>query len=102
MTFVPLITARPLPPMTATMVSGSPFGSESLASTGIVTATCRVVVAVSSRAMGGRLLTIVVTGGVRLFVGFGSDVGLSTLATFVTVPRMGAVTVSVKFVLVAG
>ena len=46
-------------------------------------------------------VTVVVTGGVILFVGLGSLVGVPTVATFVRlVPLAGAVTVSVRFVLV--
>ena len=43
-------------------------------------------------------VTVVVTGGVVLFVGFGSFVGGPTLAMFVTEPVAGAVTVTVRFV----
>src|SRR6185312_2649336 len=44
-------------------------------------------------------VTPVVTGGVTLFVGFGSPVGDTTPATFVSVvPATGAVTVKVRFV----
>jgi hypothetical protein len=43
-------------------------------------------------------VTLVVTGGVTLFVGFGSPVGVLTLAVFVNVPLAGAVTVTVTFV----
>ena len=41
---------------------------------------------------------VVITGGVTLFVGFGSLVGPPTLATFVNPPPAGALTVKVKFV----
>ena len=43
-------------------------------------------------------ITVVVTGGVTLFVGTGSPVGVPTLAMFVNVPLAGEVTVTVKFV----
>ena len=43
-------------------------------------------------------ITVVVTGGVTLFVGTGSPVGEPTLAMFVNVPLAGEVTVTVKFV----
>jgi hypothetical protein len=39
--------------------------------------------------------TAVITGGVTLFVGFGSPVGDPALATFVNVPLAGALTVNV-------
>jgi len=42
---------------------------------------------------------VLVTGGVMLFVEFGSVVGLPTLAAFVMPPLTGAVTVSVRLVL---
>ncbi len=46
-------------------------------------------------------LTAVMTGGVLLFVGFGSRFGLAPLAVFVRLaPSAGAVTVMVRFVLV--
>ena len=45
-------------------------------------------------------VTVVNTGGVRLFAGFGSAVGLPTLAVLVRVaPLAGAVTVRVRLVL---
>ena len=40
-------------------------------------------------------VTVVVTGGVTLFVGIGSPVGEPTLAKFVSEPEAGAVTVTV-------
>ena len=40
-------------------------------------------------------VTVVVTGGVTLFVGVGSGVGEPTLAKFVNVPLAGGVTVTV-------
>ena len=40
-------------------------------------------------------VTVVMTGGVTLFVGLGSPVGVLTLATFVSEPEAGAVTVTV-------
>ena len=43
-------------------------------------------------------VTAVTTGGVTLFVGFGSGVGLPPLAMFVTVPREIEITVNVRFV----
>ena len=43
-------------------------------------------------------VTVVVTGGVTLFVGVGSGVGEPTLAKFVSVPLAGAVTDTVRFV----
>ena len=43
-------------------------------------------------------VTVVVTGGVMLFVGTGSGVGEPTLAKFVSEPVAGAVTVTVRFV----
>ena len=41
-------------------------------------------------------VTLVITGGVVLLVGLGSPVGLFTLATLVSVPLAGALTVTVK------
>ena len=43
-------------------------------------------------------VTVVVTGGVTLFVGTGSGVGEPTLAKFVSEPVAGEVTVTVIFV----
>ena len=40
-------------------------------------------------------VTVVTTGGVRLFVRLGSPVGAFTVATFVRLPEAGAVTVTV-------
>ena len=40
-------------------------------------------------------VTVVMTGGVVLFVGVGSSVGVPTLAEFVSEPLAGAVTVTV-------
>ena len=44
-------------------------------------------------------VTPVTTGGVTLFVRFGSGVGELTLAVFVNVPPAGAVTIKFKFVI---
>jgi hypothetical protein len=44
-------------------------------------------------------VTVVVTGGLVLFVGFGSPVGELTVAMFVIAPLAGAVTFKVKFVI---
>ena len=41
-------------------------------------------------------VTVVVTGGLVLFVEFGSPVGELTIAVFVIVPLAGAVTVKIK------
>ena len=43
-------------------------------------------------------VTVVVTGGVTLFVGVGSGVGEPPLAKFVSEPDVGAVTVNVTLV----
>lgn len=43
-------------------------------------------------------VTPVTTGGVTLFVGTGSPVGVFTLATFVKLPLTGAVTIRVRLV----
>jgi hypothetical protein len=43
-------------------------------------------------------VTVVTTGGVTLFVRFGSGVGEVTLAVLVNVPLAGAVTIRMKFV----
>jgi hypothetical protein len=43
-------------------------------------------------------VTLVVTGGVTLFVPFGSPVGEPTLAVLVSVPLAGVVTVNVRLV----
>ena len=42
-----------------------------------------------------EFVTVVMTGGVTLFVGFGSPVGVLTIATLVNEPEAGAVTVTV-------
>ena len=42
---------------------------------------------------------MVMTGGVRLFVGVGSNVGVPTLATFVSEPLAGAVTVTLTLLI---
>src|SRR5947209_1929375 len=99
MTFVPLTLAAPLVVLTLINVSGSPFGSLSLLNTATVTATFFVVLAASSTATGGKLLTIVVTGGVVLLTVFVSSVLLPALATLVMLPRNGAVTTTIRFVL---
>ena len=44
-------------------------------------------------------VTVVVTGGVTLFVGVGSGVGEPTLAKFVNVPLAGGVTVTVTLLI---
>src|SRR5271154_3559779 len=41
-------------------------------------------------------ITVVVTGGLVLFVGFGSPVGELTTAVFVSEPLTGAVTITVR------
>src|SRR5437660_375035 len=99
MTFVPLTLAEPFVVLTVMRVRGSPFGSLSLLNTATVTATFFAVLAASSTATGGKLLTIVVTGGVVLLRVFVSSVLLPTLATLVMLPRNGAVTTTVRFVL---
>ena len=43
-------------------------------------------------------VTVVVTGGLVLFVRFGSPVGEFTMAVLVNAPLAGAVTIKVKFV----
>src|SRR5438270_291009 len=48
--------------------------------------------------MGGMLVTLVVTGGLVLLVLFGSVVGELTLATLVSEPLAGAVTIKVRLV----
>jgi hypothetical protein len=54
----------------------------------------------SGFASGGKFVTSVTTGGVMLFVGVGSGVGLPPLAKFVSEPRCVEVTVSVKLLAV--
>ena len=44
-------------------------------------------------------ITVVVTGGVTLFVGFGSPMGEPALATFVIVPLGGGITVKVTLLI---
>src|SRR5579871_2044423 len=86
-TFEPLMPARPLVGLTETMVSGSPSGSLSLASTGTVTATFFGVLAASFTATGGRLVIEVTTGKLVLLAGVGSSVGPPTVAMLVTMTR---------------
>ena len=59
-----------------------------------------VMLTVSGFASGGKFVTMVTTGGVKLFVGIGSSVGPPTLATFVALPRCVEMTVSVKLLAV--
>ena len=94
----PLRLNVPLVGFTETIVSVSPSGSLSLASTGIVMATLRAVLVVSFTATGGRLVMLVTTGELVLFVGVLSSVGPPTVARFVNAARDAACTVSVKFV----
>ena len=54
--------------------------------------------AVFTRLTSATGVTVVVTGGVTLFVGTGSPVGEPTLAKFVIEPLAGEVTVTVRFV----
>ena len=54
--------------------------------------------AVFTRLTSASGVTVVVTGGVTLFVGTGSPVGEPTLAKFVIEPLAGAVTVTVRLV----
>ena len=89
---VPFVGATP------TIVSTSPSGSLSLTNAGTVTETFFGVLPLSFTATGGRLVTAVMTGGLTLFEALGSTVGLPTDAKFVTVPRVVAVTFSVRFV----
>src|SRR5262245_28225837 len=90
--------AVPLVGLMSVMVSVSPFGSLSFRVAGIVMATLRGVPTVSFTAVGGTLLTMVVTGGVVLLTRLVSSVELLALATFVALPFNGDVTVSVRFV----
>src|SRR5258706_100693 len=91
-TFVPLtMLAVPLVGFTRVIVSASPLGSLSLAVAGMVRATFRGVEVVSFTATGGRLLTVVVTGGVVLLTRLVSSVELPPLAVFVIPPFNGAV-----------
>ena len=57
-----------------------------------------VVAAVLAITKSNTGVTLVVTGGVTLFVGFGSFGNGPTLATFVSEPLVGAVTIKVRFV----
>ena len=59
-----------------------------------------VMLTVSGFASGGKFVTMVTTGGVKLFVGIGSSVGPPTLATFVALPLCVEITVSVKLLVV--
>ena len=97
-TFVPLMFAVPFVGLTETIVNASPSGSESFTKTGTVTAIFFGVLPASSTASGGRLVMLVTTGGLVLFVGVGSIVGPPTVAMFVTAPRVTALTVSVRLV----
>src|SRR5450756_124341 len=97
-TFVPLMLAVPFVGLTEMIVRTSPSGSMSFTKTGIVTSTFFGVLPASSPATGGRFVMLVTTGGLTLFVGAGSSVGPPTVAIFVTMPRVTAFTVSVRFV----
>ena len=97
-TFVAVKLAAPFVALTAVMKSASPFVSVSFTSGNTVTATLTGVEAKSFCATGATFSTVVVTGGVTLFVGTGSPVGEPALAVFVIPPRTGAVTVRLKLV----
>ncbi len=96
--FVPLIIAVPFVALTLMIVNASPSGSLSLLNAGTVTGTFTAVLAVLLTATGGRFVTAVIAGGLMLFVGVLSRVGLSTVATFVMAPRKVVVTVNVRLV----
>ena len=97
-TFVLVKLAEPFVALTLTMKMASPFVSKSLTSGNTVTGMFTGVELKSFAATGAIFNTVVVMGGVTLFVGTGSSVGVPALAVFVMLPRTGAMTVSVKFV----
>ena len=97
-TFVPTMLAVPFVGLTEIIVSASPSGSPSFAKTGTVTETFYGVLPESFTATGGRLVTAVTTGALKLFVEFGSTVGLPADAKFVTAPRDVVVTFKARFV----
>ena len=92
--------AEPFVALTLTMMMASPFVSKSFTSGNTVTGMFTGVELKSFTATGATFNTVVVMGGVMLFVGIGSSVGVPALAVFVMPPRTGAVTVILKFVVV--
>ena len=92
--------ALPFVALILTMKIESPFVSKSFTSGKTVTGTFTGVELKSFTATGATFNTVVVMGGVTLFVGIGSSVGVPALAVFVMPPRTGAMTLMVKFVVV--
>ena len=90
--------ALPFVALMLTMKIESPFVSESFTSGNTVTGIFTGVELKSFTATGATFKTVVVMGGVTLFVGIGSSVGVPALAVFVMLPRTGAMTLMVKFV----
>ena len=90
--------AVPFVPVAPVTVNASPSASLSLVSTGMDTEMSSGVVAASSTATGGRLVTEVIVGGLKLFVKFGSSAEPPTDAKLVSEEREVAFTVSVRFV----
>ena len=96
-TFVPLMLAVPFVGVTDRIVSEPPgVRMTSLMSGLTVFVVFSVMLALSRFASGGKFVINVTTGGVTLFVGVGSGVGLPPLAKFVSEPRCVEMTVSVK------
>ena len=90
--------ALPFVALMLTMKMASPFVSKSFTSGNTVTGIFTGVELKSSTATGATFNTVVVIGGVTLFVGVGSSVGVPALAVFVMPPRTGAITVMVNVV----
>ena len=90
--------ALPFVALMLTMKIESPFMSKSFTSGKTVTGMFTGVELKSFTATGATFKTVVVMGGVTLFVGIGSSVGVPALAVFVMLPRTGAMTLMVKFV----
>src|ERR1043165_2070195 len=99
--FVPLMFAVPFVEPVLMIVRLPPGVRTTSLSNGLkVLVVFSVMLAVSGFASGGLFVTLVTTGGVRLFVGVGSTVGLPTLAVFVNNPRCVEMTVSVRLLAV--
>ena len=90
--------AEPFVALTLTRKIESPFVSKSFTSGNTVTGMFTGVELKSFTATGATFKTVVVMGGVTLFVGVGSNVGVPALAVFVMLPRTGAMTLMVKLV----
>ena len=99
-TFVPLMLATPFVGVTLRIVKLPPGVRTTSFTNGLnVFVVFSVMLPLSGFASGGKFVTSVTTGGVRLLVGTGSPVGLPTVAVFVRLPRAVEITLTVRFVL---